>query len=80
MFQAFQVEIVTLNLEALSMASAHSALSSSQLAARLSMVPSPGMRARDSALGLKTTTSEAYDTVAPVDPGLSAIGLSILER
>ena len=62
------------------MAQAHSALSCSQLAARLRTGPSLGMRERESALGRKTTTSEAYDTTAPVDPGRSAIGLSVLGR
>ena len=62
------------------MASAHSALSFSQLAARLRTGPSAGMRESDSAFGLSATTSDAYATVAPVDPGLLAIGLSILRR
>ena len=62
------------------MASPHSALSSSQLAARLRTGPSPGMRVSERALGLNTTTSEAYDTIAPVDPGRSAMGLSTLKE
>ena len=72
--------IRTSNCEAFVMASAHSVLSFSQLAARLRTGPSAGMRARDSAFGLSATTSDAYATVAPVDPGLFAIGLRILRE